>query len=185
MNYALPFIIRPLRPLVPEGRADPDSFPQARELLHLSFGERADEFAGWLAELYWRSCTNVWPAGQVSPGAYRSLTRCRLHGGSPVPVLRLARAVLAKGPARKSPESGEAVFLARPEAGAICFKLLEPVPAWVAALAEGSDAPRFARWLYETGLERALAAETADAGYKVRRLVKKTCEGVDIDREEV
>lgn len=192
MRYALPFVIRPLRPIM--GPVDAYAFApweeqtyfrRIRSALNTAFGAQAQDFARWLAHLYWRSSQNAWPAPGSDPAVYRRMTRCALH---PVElgsresldaVLRIVSAELMRGPARKPPESGE-VVLQHPEPGIRVFEILAG-----ARLDDdlGDEPVCFAGWLWANGMTEAYAAETADAGYKVRRLVKRTCEGVDIEEE--
>lgn len=179
----LPLAIRPLRPIICDGRGNlslpwlEQPFPTTRGLLYSIVSEQDQTFAGWLAELYWRAHGNVWPTAQVSPPSiYRGITRCVVTGPD-AGVLALAMVmckVLAEGPARLAPESGEAVLAA--DCKSVLRFQVRPV-----AVSDGTvrclelEAPAFAAWLYEKGLEMALATATTEQDITMRRLVNKTC----------
>lgn len=188
----LPYAIRPLRPIVCDGRGDPSRpweeqpFPAFRAWLFMVLGEQDQLFAGWLAELYWRAHGNVWPVAPVSPSQiYRSLTRCVVTGPDTgvEALLLLTRKVLAEGPARKPPESGEAVFTDACK-GALRFQVRPVGVTEENVRCLETEAPVFAAWLYEKGLEKALATAAAEQDINLRRLVNRTC-GTEAKEEEV
>lgn len=188
----LPLAIRPLRPILPAGRGDlslpwlEQPFPVFRGLLYAILGEQDQTFAGWLAELYWRAHGNVWPVGPVSPGqVYRGITRCVVAGADTgvMALALLTREVLAKGPARLAPESGEAVFTGECR-GVLRLRVKSVRPSALTERCLGLEAPLFAAWLYERGLGMALATATTEQDINMRRLVNKTC-GTEAKEEEV
>jgi len=188
----LPYAMRPLRPVIPGGRGDlslpwlEQPFPTFRGWLSMILGEQDQQFAGWLAELYWRAHGNVWPTAPVSPGQiYRGITRCVVTGPDTgiETLLALTRKVLAEGPVRLAPESGEAVFTDACK-GALRFQVRAvPEPMGAMRCLE-LEAPAFAAWMYEKGLERALATAATEQDINLRRLVNKTC-GTEAREEEV
>ena len=201
---ALPFDIRPLRPLpLPPEAGDPEApwhsqpFPAVRAFLFAALGGYCSvPFSQWLAEAYFRGYWNAWPKRAQS---YRRATRCRLR---PLPgsedtvraLLRLASAVLAAGPARRFPESGEARFLrtdaaADPGGPEPVFTVHAAAPEAVAALdtAAAAEAGPYAAWLYAEGMPRAMAGAAFDNDDAVRRLVAENCrpqEFYEKEREE-
>jgi len=186
MRPPLPYDIRPLRPVVPEGRLAGDlpweaqPFEETRGALEAALGPDAQTFAAWLAELYWRACSNVWPLldGRAArASAYRRVVRCGFLGAASgvSAALRTASRVLSGGPGRKPPESGEALFRG-PESGIRVFRVARCAkPGRLALAREASETRAFARWLYDKGLSAALESAGSEQDWMMRRFVNRVC----------
>ena len=113
--YRLPFVLRPLRPCEIATRYGDDymrawadtagPFRETRRAVLATTDP--GPFVDWLAELFWTSYWNMWPV-ECGSVALSGVTHVGFSAGCE-PLLHLITCVLATGPRRTPPESGEMV----------------------------------------------------------------------------
>lgn len=161
------FSIAPLRPVKP-GRPGHGTenfwrfaygFPLTRRLLTDFYGDNTQEFADWLAELYWRARKNVVP----DDGDTKTVTACTVKGkkeGAPFAAAWLLE-LLFTGGARK------------PSWACALETVQGPALPNAELVKMAQESKRLSAWLYHRGMELAYRRAEKHSVNRIRYGMRK------------